>query len=559
MWNAQPDNSPFKKTVNKITNPTFSVFANILNKKQEIFSQTQPELSNLGPHSEIIEDYYKQLNEAINNLDEKLQGVIDKREATYISAFRTLMRKIEKDFLSIKRALELRETQHKQELEMLGEDAIRKQLTYFREECLELNNLWQKSKNDVIVLERKVADQENEIARLNALVTKQVKSKIHGPKFEIKSATSRTNTRSVSPYHSRLPTADTSPPKSRRTPTRSQKYSKKNIDSTFLKEIFMLTMQDNLNMPKENFEACAERLVELVSASVESRVKEVEIAEKKLEKLKAYYHARMKSVLGVPFSKPLDDILFHFWESFNAYKEKFESASPYSPTGTNANFHSQGFPTKRTLPGTPDTDRSSKSGKPLTNADKVKIMDDMFTNTDVLNILARYSEYAKVLSTNKYRFYGMTAKEALAKKQTKEEELNDVDVNSLNEPTFGMANRQLEIRERMKAINPNRRTNSQPRIDSVSPKENLLSELFEITKSARPYTVRPPTSNRKTRDKKYAIEVEENIGKESFEDANLEFQEEFLNQPPKEYIKGDFQRGGRKYVPLANQSSEDRE
>ncbi len=230
-----------------------------------------------------------------------------------------------------------------------------------------------------------------EIERLNKIVLNNAREKMKSAAIseedELDGIRGRAGARSASPmtrdiqsarkpYLTELVPKDPTPRKKRSERT----YNKDNINSSFLKEIFMNTIQEFVRIPKDSLYDLVDKLVSLVSTTLDSKVKEVEITEKKLERLKNYYSMRIKSQAGLEVPKAFDDLVYEFYGILKSYKEKIASGTlAHSPSPLRSTSVDNSAPA---------TARGRlENTKNLTPYEKIKLMEEILASTSINKIL----------------------------------------------------------------------------------------------------------------------------------------------------------------------------
>lgn len=311
--------------------------------RQDTFKQTQPEedlmIPDLGPKSSIIEKFYQQINEAIANIDQKIQNVSAKKEEDFQTAFRIAMFRIEKDFLALKKKFERQAAIHQHELTEAGVDEIKIQLSFFRDQCIKLSDELKACKKKIKELKREKELLEDELKLQHGTLLKSEKEN-KTLKLELASAklgaiterqrsltptklskspmkTQRDSLRTGNYENQRLDTLQRSNSKARNC---ESKYTKKNSETTFLKNKFLDIIPQYVNIQKGVLENLVDELVYFASATIEAKVEELESLRKSMERLKSYYQSNFKLKNGSLLPTELDSLLFAFWDSLNLYK-----------------------------------------------------------------------------------------------------------------------------------------------------------------------------------------------------------------------------------------------
>lgn len=107
---------------------------------QSTFSQTQQQLFitsyTKGPETQLsIPDLFNQFNNIIESLDEKVDSVIERHEADFLTAYRNHMNKIKKELQEMKRKTDDQEKTFHENDRISG---LEKQLNWYRDESLKL-------------------------------------------------------------------------------------------------------------------------------------------------------------------------------------------------------------------------------------------------------------------------------------------------------------------------------------------------------------------------------------------------------------------------------------
>ena len=107
----------------------------------------------------IVKDEYKKLQLAINELGDKVSGVLQKQETEFLSAYRAHMRNVQKDFQDLRDDIDEKE---KAIINNIKVKQLEKERDWYKKEALHLDQVLSKTKKREIELSEKVEELEED-------------------------------------------------------------------------------------------------------------------------------------------------------------------------------------------------------------------------------------------------------------------------------------------------------------------------------------------------------------------------------------------------------------